>query len=216
LEHANYAFEVDDWTFATLGDILYTMEDQDGINSYIRRSKKDDGQHIVSGNVRAWRELIYYALKSGWTLDVFAPLLVQEDPAKKLLFYSIVEGLGEKVTAYFSKGQEDYTMKLIDWNDPQVANRLSPNDYLVHCPATFRFITDRGVSHEAVRHRPASYAQESTRYCAYSKDKLLMSISQAPLSWTPKSMAWKITALLKFIKSGYWRVRMRNGITCAC
>jgi thymidylate synthase (FAD) len=62
-------------------------------------------------------------------------------------------------------------MKLIDWNDPQVANRLSPNDYLVHCPATFHFITDRGVSHEVVRHRPASYAQESTRYCAYSKDK---------------------------------------------
>lgn len=30
---------------------------------------------------------------------------------------------------------------------------------------------DRGVSHEIVRHRIASYAQESTRYCNYSKDK---------------------------------------------
>ena len=36
---------------------------------------------------------------------------------------------------------------------------------------TVRFITDRGVSHELVRHRVFSFAQESTRYCNYSKDK---------------------------------------------
>lgn len=36
---------------------------------------------------------------------------------------------------------------------------------------TVRFTCDRGVSHEIVRHRVASYAQESTRYCNYSKDK---------------------------------------------
>lgn len=34
-----------------------------------------------------------------------------------------------------------------------------------------RFICDRGVSHEFVRHRVMSFAQESTRYCNYSKDK---------------------------------------------
>ena len=33
------------------------------------------------------------------------------------------------------------------------------------------FTVDRGVSHELVRHRIASFAQESTRYCNYSKDK---------------------------------------------
>jgi thymidylate synthase (FAD) len=36
---------------------------------------------------------------------------------------------------------------------------------------TIKFITDRGVSHELVRHRVFSFAQESTRYCNYSKDK---------------------------------------------
>ncbi len=36
---------------------------------------------------------------------------------------------------------------------------------------TVKFVCDRGVSHEIVRHRLASYAQESTRYCNYSKDK---------------------------------------------
>lgn len=36
---------------------------------------------------------------------------------------------------------------------------------------TVKFICDRGVSHEIVRHRVASYAQESTRYCNYTDDK---------------------------------------------
>lgn len=36
---------------------------------------------------------------------------------------------------------------------------------------TVKFICDRGVSHEFVRHRTMSFAQESTRYCNYSKDK---------------------------------------------
>ena len=36
---------------------------------------------------------------------------------------------------------------------------------------TVHFVCDRGVSHEFVRHRVMSFAQESTRYCNYSKDK---------------------------------------------
>lgn len=41
---------------------------------------------------------------------------------------------------------------------------------LEHVSITVRIITDRGISHEIVRHRLASYSQESTRYCNY-KDK---------------------------------------------
>lgn len=40
-----------------------------------------------------------------------------------------------------------------------------------HYNVTVRMVNDRGVSHEEVRHRIASYAQESTRYCNYSQDK---------------------------------------------
>lgn len=40
-----------------------------------------------------------------------------------------------------------------------------------HQSITVKFICDRGVSHELVRHRLASFSQESTRYCNYSKDK---------------------------------------------
>ena len=41
---------------------------------------------------------------------------------------------------------------------------------LEHFDITVKFICDRGVSHEIVRHRMASYCQESTRYCNYAKD----------------------------------------------
>ena len=40
-----------------------------------------------------------------------------------------------------------------------------------HNAISVRFICDRGVSHELVRHRLASFGQESTRYCNYSKNK---------------------------------------------
>ena len=40
-----------------------------------------------------------------------------------------------------------------------------------HSSLSVNFTVDRGVSHELVRHRIASFAQESTRYCNYSKDK---------------------------------------------
>jgi len=41
---------------------------------------------------------------------------------------------------------------------------------LEHISVTVKFVCDRGVSHEIVRHRLASYSQESARFCNYSKD----------------------------------------------
>lgn len=46
-----------------------------------------------------------------------------------------------------------------------------------HSSLSVKFTVDRGVSHELVRHRIASFAQESTRYCNYSKDKFGNEIS---------------------------------------
>ena len=48
---------------------------------------------------------------------------------------------------------------------------------------TVRFICDRGVSHELVRHRVFSFAQESTRYCNYSKDKFGKELTFIKPSW---------------------------------
>lgn len=62
-----------------------------------------------------------------------------------------------------------------------------------HACASFRIITDRGITHEIVRHRIASYAQESTRYCNYGKEKFGREIAVIqPPDLTPDAeAAWR-------------------------
>ena len=49
--------------------------------------------------------------------------------------------------------------------------RRGHESVIEHESLTVKFICDRGVTHEIVRHRIASYCQESTRYCNYGKEK---------------------------------------------
>lgn len=59
---------------------------------------------------------------------------------------------------------------------------------LEHYSFTVKFICDRGVSHELVRHRIASFAQESSRYCCYAKDKFGKELTFInPCFWEPNS-----------------------------
>ena len=60
--------------------------------------------------------------------------------------------------------------KFIDSKDLANIEYAQYEHRLIHEYMTVKFTVDRGVSHEIVRHRMASYAQESTRYCNYSKD----------------------------------------------
>lgn len=63
-----------------------------------------------------------------------------------------------------------------------------------HSHVSVKFICDRGVSHEIVRHRIASYAQESTRYCNYNLGKFGGEITVIePFFFkegTPEYLAW--------------------------
>jgi len=62
---------------------------------------------------------------------------------------------------------------------------------LEHASVTVKFVVDRGISHEIVRHRLASFAQESTRYCNYSKEKFGKEITFIiPPYLSYKSEAW--------------------------
>lgn len=63
------------------------------------------------------------------------------------------------------------TVAVTDANITTLKQLLSSDTMYEHIPHTLKFTCDRGVSHEFVRHRPASFAQESTRYCNYNKDK---------------------------------------------
>ncbi len=60
-----------------------------------------------------------------------------------------------------------------------------------HVSASLRFVCDRGISHELVRHRLASYSQESTRYCNYGKADEIQVIEPPGLTNNQRS-AWMI------------------------
>lgn len=84
----------------------------------------------------------------------------------------------------------------------EIANSVI-RKHLVH---TIKFTCDRGVSHEFVRHRPASFAQESTRYCNYANDKFGNEITVIrPCYWADDSKQmklWKIAC--DFAESKYF------------
>lgn len=77
-----------------------------------------------------------------------------------------------------------------------------------HLTHTVKFTCDRGVSHEFVRHRPASFAQESTRYCNYSNDKFGNEISVIrPCYWPEDSaqmMLWKTSC--EYAETAYFKL----------
>ena len=88
---------------------------------------------------------------------------------------------------------------------------------------TVRFTTDRGVSHEFVRHRVFSFAQESTRYCNYSKDKFGNELTFIIPSWYNKETdsAVKLKFLnylttteglyLDLLRGSYWAKKVIEG-----
>lgn len=77
-----------------------------------------------------------------------------------------IEAAGRTCYKSESKITPDSSKKFIE----MIINR-GHESVLEHEKITVRIICDRGVSHELVRHRIASFSQESTRYCNYSKDK---------------------------------------------
>ena len=62
-----------------------------------------------------------------------------------------------------------------------------------HEKISVKFICDRGVTHEIVRHRIASYSQESTRYCNYAKDKFGNELTFIkPFFWEESSEEYRL------------------------
>ncbi len=83
---------------------------------------------------------------------------------------------------------------------------LGHESVIEHVSITFRVVCDRGVSHEIVRHRIASYSQESTRYCNYSKDRFGNELTFIkPCFWETDSeqfFLWK--EAMEYIEQNYF------------
>ena len=99
-------------------------------------------------------------------MKIINPSVKLEDSIDGQRILKKIERIGR--TCYKSEGNitEDSAEKF-------VKNIMNKNheSVLEHVNISVRVICDRGVTHEIVRHRIASYSQESTRYCNYSNDK---------------------------------------------
>lgn len=77
-------------------------------------------------------------------------------------------------------------------------NNVADSIISKHLTHTVIFTCDRGVSHEFVRHRPASFAQESTRYCNYNQNKFGSEITVIrPCVWSEEAIANDKTGALE-------------------
>ena len=99
-------------------------------------------------------------------MKIINPSVILEDEIDGQAILKKLERIGR--TCYKSEGniKEDSAEKFVK----NIMNR-NHMSVIEHESISVRIICDRGVTHEIVRHRIASYSQESTRYCNYSNDK---------------------------------------------
>ena len=165
IEHWNLIFKttsvwydeiLSDWhTLLHSGDIVT----EERLRPYLRftDSMDYDGEmrYIISGNMRAWRD--------------YAKACVEAMGFMPRYMYGMIRNY----PLFFPEYQEYVPVAIV--NDILmpigVRDLVGDVEKGVHWNVTVKFICDRGVSHEIVRHRTASFAQESTRYCNYSGEK---------------------------------------------
>lgn len=150
LEHASFIFQVSYNVYEDIRDKVMFVENRYPVKMYLRFTDSDG--YVVSGNVRAWRDFFCFAGVPPYMNDFV-----------------------EANSILFSEFKSDFPFNLRGgkWSIRQISTNELVSTYqrLVHEDISVRFICDRGVTHEIVRHRPASFCQESTRYCNYSSGK---------------------------------------------
>ena len=149
LEHASFIFQVSYNVYEDIREKVMFVENRYPVKMYLRFT--DSEGYIVSGNVRAWRDFFRFSGVPPYMND-----FVEANP---ILFPEF-------------KSDSPFNLEGGEWSIRQISTNEIVSTYqrLVHEDVSVKFICDRGISHEIVRHRPASFCQESTRYCNYSKD----------------------------------------------
>ena len=108
---------------------------------------------LITGSIRAFRELYQFVGCS-------------------TLAAGILQALNGRYPLLFS-GMSSPTRQAVVVNEVSPSNLLMMSDVIIlrHRRVAAKFVINRAVSHEMVRHRPCSFLQESQRYCRYNMDK---------------------------------------------
>lgn len=144
IEHQNFLFEINQdiyLAFLTIHNSFYHL--------FSYEDKEKVKHYLVSCSLR--------------------PLLEATDEAEKELDKVLIRALPADVKVLFADVEDGISAKVIDVETLSSDVPSDIRDGVTY--VTYRLVTDRGVTHEIVRHRVCSFAQESTRYCNYTKDK---------------------------------------------
>lgn len=180
LEHATFLFEMDKFHY----DSLRILNKN---NKYLNLTDDFD-RYLVSGNLRAINE-------SGAICLCKALYDVDKD-----LVYN------KKMRDYLDTYDVKCMVSVVNFHELE---KPTENEFMNHYYMTFLYVTDRGVTHEMVRHRPASYAQESTRYCNYTKNQFggeLTFIKPAHWDSLPDNIKFKYTQIWDACEEAYSRL----------
>ena len=170
LEHASLVLEVGEQEYSLIETLRSFMENmiEDGEQNkkcYLRYTNSTlDGnnyRYFISGNIRAWYEFMIYANS------------VNGLPKR---LYNIIN---DNVNNIFDIDVDSFDFVTFDMYDEDDfyakvvtdMNQLTDEERMIHETFSVLFTVDRGVTHELVRMRDCSFAQESTRYCNYANGK---------------------------------------------
>ena len=176
IEHWTLIFKTDGGTFNEFkSDWNLLLQDgniplKERLRPYLRFTnyyKADSGySYVISGNMRALRDYAKACVEGFGFMPMYMWGMIRNYPL-------------------FFPEYQDYVPPIVNNNilTPIPVCHLDDEERRIHQDVTMKFICDRGVSHEIVRHRVASFAQESTRYCNYSLDKFGKEITVVRPSW---------------------------------
>jgi hypothetical protein len=136
----------------------------------------------VSGSFRAWIEFLEFTKDEPIAKEIHS-----------ILAYAYPELFANGEPAAEPQNTRICLFATYDYfkNDVKRSVPIEQQDDILskHLPHTVIFVCDRGVSHEFVRHRPSSFAQESTRYCNYANEKFGDSITVIrPCFWNQEAI----------------------------
>ena len=171
LEHGHLILEVGEQEYNLIETIRSFMENMIGNNEdnrkcYLRYTNRiniegTEYHYIVSGNIRAWYEFMQYANSV--------------NGLPKRLYYLINDNVNNifdiDVTEFDSMVFDTYDLNNYYAKVITDMSTLSDEERMVHETFSVLFTSDLLIQRELVRHREASFAGESTRYCNYSLDK---------------------------------------------
>ncbi len=170
IENLHHSYDKSELLIEEAGRVCYKSEDKITENSHIIFLKSLEARNHLSVFEHSWSYRFYPR-----TLIDYYPYLYFLEVNNGVL----VAGNQRAFKEWSYKAKDTY----VQLENNEIQKIIYENKRWDLLAATVKIVADRGVSHELVRHRLASYSQESTRYNNYSKDKFGKHLTFIIPSW---------------------------------